>query len=59
MPTENTNIESNLAHRFQRSEIVQEIISNKPGFLVRYGIFFLSLIHDIMTLVVIQLVKQK
>ena len=33
------------AWRSQRSEMVQEIVSNKPGFLIRYGIvFFLSIL---------------
>jgi len=54
MPSENINTSSNHTTnvdcsssfvelekaRFQRSEVVQEIISNKPGFLVRYGIVF-------------------
>lgn len=37
MPDQNLNI------AFQRSEQVQEIVSNKPGFLVRHGITFLFL----------------
>jgi multidrug resistance efflux pump len=33
------------ARRSQRSEMVQEIVSNKPGFLIRYGIvFFLGIL---------------
>lgn len=35
-----------VARRFERSEMVQEIVSNKPGLLIRYGtmIFFFVLI---------------
>ncbi len=36
--------------RSQRSEMVQEIVSNKPSFLVRYGIvFFLSILILLIT----------
>jgi multidrug resistance efflux pump len=38
MPEENISIEENIVRRSQRSEMVQEIVSNKPSFLVRYGI---------------------
>ncbi len=45
MPTENIYTEENIVRRSQRSEIVQEIVSNKPSFLVRYGIlFFLAIL---------------
>ncbi|MBL0145362.1 MAG: hypothetical protein IPP48_06020 [Chitinophagaceae bacterium] len=40
MPVENINTEQQNTRRFQRSEMVQEIVSNKPGFLVKYGIVF-------------------
>jgi multidrug resistance efflux pump len=55
MPAENLNSntisgEQN-ARRFQRSEFVQEIVSNKPGFLIRYGTLFFLLV--LITLVVI------
>ena len=40
MPTENLQTEENNPRRFQRSEMVQEIVSGTPGFLVRYGILF-------------------
>ena len=36
---------SNIENIYKRSEMVQEIVSNKPGFLIRYGIvFFLSIL---------------
>jgi multidrug efflux pump subunit AcrA (membrane-fusion protein) len=42
MPAENINSEPTTINRSQRSEMVQEIVSNKPSFLIRYGtIFFL------------------
>lgn len=42
MPVENINNEPTTINRYQRSEMVQEIVSNKPGFLIRYGtVFFL------------------
>jgi multidrug efflux pump subunit AcrA (membrane-fusion protein) len=45
MPENNIYIEENIARRSQRSEMVQEIVSNKPGFLIRYGIvFFLGIL---------------
>jgi multidrug efflux pump subunit AcrA (membrane-fusion protein) len=40
MPTDNIFTEENTNRRFQRSEFVQEIVSNKPGFIVQYGILF-------------------
>lgn len=40
MPSENINIKSATTNRFQHSEVVQEIVSNNPGFLIRYGTFF-------------------
>jgi len=44
MTAENLNKETLVVgqnqRRFQRSEFVQEIISNKPGFIIRYGILF-------------------
>ncbi len=44
MPTENNNTEAVLEdqklRRFQRSEFVAEIISHKPGFIIRYGTIF-------------------
>lgn len=40
MPTENRNTAINNNIRFQRSEMVQEIVSSKPSFIVRYGIVF-------------------
>ncbi len=40
MPVENINNTEQNNRRFQRSEMVQEIVSNKPGFLVKYGIVF-------------------
>jgi multidrug efflux pump subunit AcrA (membrane-fusion protein) len=55
MPAENLNSETIIseqnARRFQRSEFVQEIVSNKPGFLIRYGTLFFLLV--LVTLVVI------
>lgn len=45
MPEENIFKEEISARRSQRSEMVQEIVSNKPGFLIRYGIvFFLGIL---------------
>jgi multidrug efflux pump subunit AcrA (membrane-fusion protein) len=45
MPQENIQSEENVVRRSQRSEMVQEIVSNKPGFLIRYGIvFFLGIL---------------
>jgi multidrug efflux pump subunit AcrA (membrane-fusion protein) len=45
MPTENIYTEENIVRRSQRSEMVQEIVSNKPSFLIRYGIvFFLGIL---------------
>jgi multidrug efflux pump subunit AcrA (membrane-fusion protein) len=44
MPTNNNHIQSNTTLRFSRSELVQEIVSTKPGFLVRYGIVLFGLI---------------
>jgi multidrug resistance efflux pump len=45
MPQENNYTEENIAGRSQRSEMVQEIVSNKPGFLIRNGIvFFLGIL---------------
>jgi multidrug resistance efflux pump len=39
------SVELEVARRSQRSEMVQEIVSNKPGFLIRYGIvFFLGIL---------------
>lgn len=40
MPTENINNDQTTINRYQRSEMVQEIVSNRPGFLVRYGTLF-------------------
>ena len=40
MPTENRDTAINNNIRFQRSEMVQEIVSSKPSFIVRYGIVF-------------------
>ena len=41
--------EEQYSKRFQRSEMVQEIVSNKPGFLIRYGtIFFLVTIISLI-----------
>ncbi len=40
MPAENINTSEHTTRRFQRSEMVQEIVSNKPDFLVKYGIVF-------------------
>ncbi len=38
-------VEVEVARRSQRSEMVQEIVSNKPGFLIRYSIvFFLAIL---------------
>jgi multidrug resistance efflux pump len=55
MPTENLHNETitneQNTRRFQRSEFVQEIVSNKPGFIIRYGILFFLLV--LITLVVI------
>lgn len=48
MPTENLQIEEDIIRRSQRSEMVQEIVSNKPGFLVRYGIVFFLVILFIL-----------
>ena len=42
MPTENIHTEDPTFKNFHRSEVVQEIVSNKPGFLLKYGsVFFL------------------
>ncbi len=50
MPQENIQSEENVIRRSQRSEMVQEIVSNKPGFLIRYGIvFFLSILILLIT----------
>ncbi len=43
MPTDNSNIPPNTPLRYSRSEFVQEIVSTKPGFLIRYGILFFAL----------------
>jgi HlyD family secretion protein len=43
MPVENSHTEEQTIRRFQRSEMVQEIVSNKPGFLIRYGTMFFLL----------------
>jgi multidrug resistance efflux pump len=55
MPIENLNNETitgeQNARRFQRSEFVQEIVSNKPGVLIRYGTLFFLLV--LITLVAI------
>jgi len=40
MPIENLQEETITARRFQRSEMVQEIVSAKPGFIIKYGIVF-------------------
>jgi multidrug efflux pump subunit AcrA (membrane-fusion protein) len=40
MPAENISTEEQTTRRFQHSEMVQEIVSNKPGFLIRYGTMF-------------------
>jgi biotin carboxyl carrier protein len=48
MPTENLHNETITSEqntrRFQRSEFVQEIVSNKPGFIIRYGTLFFLLV---------------
>jgi multidrug efflux pump subunit AcrA (membrane-fusion protein) len=44
MPTDNNHTQSNTSLRFSRSELVQEIVSTKPGFLVRYGIVLFGVI---------------
>jgi multidrug resistance efflux pump len=48
MTSENLHNETNVAEQpirsFQRSEFVQEIVSNKPGFLIRYGTLFFLII---------------
>lgn len=43
MPTDNSHTQSNTPLRFSRSELVQEIVSTKPGFVVRYGIVLFGL----------------
>jgi len=49
MLIENMHDEEQYSKRFQRSEMVQEIVSNKPGFLIRYGtIFFLVTIISLI-----------
>lgn len=43
MPEESINNEPTTINRYQRSEMVLEIVSNKPGFLIRYGTMFFLL----------------
>jgi len=40
MPTKNISTQMDNNIRFQRSELVQEIVSSKPSFILRYGIIF-------------------
>lgn len=40
MSTENSQNQEQKIRRFQRSEMVQEIVSTKPSFIVQYGVFF-------------------
>lgn len=44
MPIQNIHSEEQTTKRFQRSEFVQDIVSNKPSFIVQYGIMFFLIV---------------